>query len=154
MAKTTDFLSLDDEKALMESIRTAEKHTTGEIRVHIEMKCPGDPLVKAKEMFGKLGMHRTEQRNGILLYVAFNDRKAAIFGDEGIAAHVDQSFWDSELQTLFTHFRDGNYLIGMQLVVLDISSKLSRYFPTSGFHENQNPDELSNEISRGSEDSK
>lgn len=149
MKKTTDYLSLEDEKVLMETIRRSEQETTGEIRLHVEMTCAGDPLGKAREIFAKLGMHRTRERNGILIFIAFSDRKAAIFGDQAIAAFVDQSFWDNELETLFMHFRNGNYLLGMQEVVKDISGKLKEYFPGQGLSSTENPDELSNEISRG-----
>ena len=106
MKKTTDFLSLEDEKKLVELIQKAEQETTGEIRLHVEMKCSGDALARAKQIFAKLKMHQTEQRNGVLIYVAFGDRKAAVFGDEGIANQVSKTFWDDELERLLNHFKE------------------------------------------------
>lgn len=166
MKKTTDFLSLEEEKKLVELIQKAEQQTTGEIRLHVEMKCLGDPLTRAQEIFAKLNMHETELRNGILIYVAFGDRKAAIFGDEGIASQVSKTFWDDELERLLNHFKQNNYHIGLQEIIEDVSSELKELFPVSsvgsrsvkkaasGRSSEENPDELSNEISRGSEESK
>jgi uncharacterized membrane protein len=161
MMKTTEFLSLEDEKKLVELIQKAEQQTTGEIRLHVEMKCPADPLTRAKEVFAKLEMYQTQQRNGILIYVAFGDRKAAIYGDEGIASQVPKTFWDDELERLLKHFKQGNYHIGIQEIIEDVSSELKGLFPVSsvasrsvkeaasGRTNEENPDELSNEISRG-----
>jgi len=152
MKKTTDFLSLEDEKKLAELIQKAEQETTGEIRLHVEMNCNGDVLARAKQIFAKLRMHQTEQRNGILIYVAFGDRKAAVFGDEGIANQVSKTFWNDELERLLKHFKESNYLIGLQCIIEDISNELRSLFPVNGDTISENPDELSNEISRGSEE--
>lgn len=156
MKKITDFLSLVEEKKLVELIHNAEQETTGEIRLHVEMKCPGDPLARAQAIFVKLGMHQTERQNGILIYIAFGDRKAAVYGDQGIASKVVKTFWDDELERLLSHFKEGSYFIGIQQIITEISSELKVLFPLIGSaaesNSKANPDELSNEISRGMED--
>ena len=85
------FLSSDDELAVVQAIQQAEKKTSGEVRVHIEKKCPKkDPIKRATSLFQKLGMHKTELRNGVIVYVATEDHLLAIWGDEGIHTKVGQ----------------------------------------------------------------
>lgn len=143
------FLTPEDEQRVVEAIRLAEKATTGEIRVHIEGRCRRQPLEQAKEVFARLGMHRTQLRNGILLYVAHKDRKAAIFGDQGIAEKVGDGFWESEFSTLREHFTRGDYAGGIEQVVGDMGAKLREFFPGDGLDATENPDELSNQVSYG-----
>lgn len=137
-----EFLTEEEEKRIIKSITDAEEFTTGEIRVHIEFKCKKDPLDRAKEIFQELKMHETEARNGIILYIATDDRKVAIFGDEGISEQVEDDFWQDEIDTLIGEFKQGNFEKGIELVVNDIGEKLKRFYPSDG----TDPNELDNEI--------
>ena len=137
------FLSEDDEKLIVDAIERAEINTTGEIRVHIEFKCKKAPLERAKELFHELEMNQTEARNGVILYIATDDKKVAIFGDEGISKKVDDHFWQDEIDNLISEFKKGNFEAGIEHVVGDIGEKLKIHFPSDG----SDPDELGNEIS-------
>ena len=79
---------------LQAAIASAEKHCSGEIRVHVAETCTRDALIEARYWFQKLGMHKTALRNGILFYIALDSRKYAILGDQGIHEKVGQAFWD------------------------------------------------------------
>jgi uncharacterized membrane protein len=138
-----EFLSEEDEKLLVDAIERAEIDTTGEIRVHIEFKCKKDPLERAKELFHELEMDQTEARNGVILYIATDDKKVAIFGDEGFSKKVNDHFWQDEIDSLISEFKKGNFEAGIERVVGDIGEKLKIYFPSDG----NDPDELGNEIS-------
>jgi uncharacterized membrane protein len=81
---TNEVINEADRLAIQGAIREAEQLTSGEIRVHIDKKCAGDPLKRAIQVFNKLKMHATKERNGVLIYLSFTDRKLAILGDEGI----------------------------------------------------------------------
>jgi uncharacterized membrane protein len=137
------FLSEEDEKQIVQAIEIAEKNTTGEIRVHLEFKCKKDPLERAKVLFHELGMDQTEARNGVILYIATDDKKVAVFGDEGISKLVDDHFWQDEIDSLISEFKRGNFEQGIEQVVGDIGEKLKIHFPSTG----DDPDELGNEIS-------
>ena len=78
------------QKAIQASIAEAELNTSGEIRVHIDAKCAGDPKEKAIQVFEHLKMHTTAQRNGVLFYVAMADKKLAI----GSTANQDNPLMD------------------------------------------------------------
>lgn len=137
-----EFLTEEDEQQLIKAIARAEKETTGEIRVHIEFKCKGDPLGRAKKLFHKLGMQETTARNGVILYIATDDRKVAVYGDEGITRRVDEHFWQDEIDKLIAEFQSGNFEQGIEQVIGDIGIKLRQFFPSDG----TDPNELDNEI--------
>ena len=83
-----DLLRKESKEALVRAIQTAEKNTSGEIRVHLEQVCKGDPCLRAAYVFSKLGMFRTKDRNGVLIYLALKSHKFAIIGDSGINEKV------------------------------------------------------------------
>ena len=68
--------SESDLEILKSCIEKAEKATSGEIRLHVEAICSHDvPEKRAHEVFQDLGMHQTEQKNAILIYLAFESKK-------------------------------------------------------------------------------
>ncbi len=143
MAKTKHFFNEEEEKNIIDAITNAEKETSGEIRLHIESKCPKDVFERAKEVFEDLKMHNTRHRNGVLVYIATEDKKMAIFGDEGIHDHVGQSFWDDTMKIMTDHFKSGKFETGVIEVVTQIGHKLKSRFP----HQKDDVNELKNDIS-------
>ena len=140
------FLSSDDELAIVQAIQEAEKKTSGEVRVHIEKKCPKkDPVKRAISLFQKLRMHKTDLRNGVIVYVATEDHLLAIWGDEGIHAKVGQEFWESTLITLQEDFKTNQIKNGLKKALLDIGEKLQQHFP----YQKDDKNELDDSISYG-----
>ena len=143
--KIEDAISAEQEARVVDAIRLAELNTSGEVKVHLERFCKGDALDRAKEKFAKLNLHKTALRNAVIVYVAVEDRKAAIFGDEGIHAKVDADYWKTELDLMLAHFKNGEYAEGLIQVVIDIGEKLKAEFP---YNAATDTNEVSNEISR------
>ena len=140
------FLSSDDELAIVQAIQETEKKTSGEVRVHIEKKCPKkDPIKRAINLFQKLRMHKTDLRNGVIVYVATEDHLLAIWGDEGIHAKVGQEFWESTLITLQEDFKTNQIKNGLTKALLDIGEKLQQHFP----YQKDDKNELDDSISYG-----
>lgn len=139
---TQQSISESEKKAIQEAIREAEKLTSGEIRVHIDKSCRGEPLKRAIEVFNKLKMHATKERNGVLIYLSFNDRKLAILGDEGIDKKVAADFWDSTKEELIRDFKNQQFIPGIIKSINEVGIRLKEYFP----HQADDIDELSNEI--------
>lgn len=139
------FLSEEDEQKLINAISVAEESTTGEIRLHIEFKCKKDPLDRARAIFHKLEMDKTNARNGVILYIATDDKKVAVYGDEGISSQVADDFWQEEIDKLIAEFKNENFEQGLELVIADIGGKLKQFFPGEG----SDPNELDDEISFG-----
>jgi TPM domain len=71
-----------------------------EIRVHLERRAPrqrdrrpGDVIKRARDVFHHLGLHRTGERHAVLIYLALEDRRLAIVGDQGIHGRVGDAYW-------------------------------------------------------------
>ena len=100
-----DFFTDIQQKSIVLAIENAELNTSGEIRVHLESKCKGEPKTRAIEVFERLKMHETALRNGVLFYLATDDRKFAIIGDEGINNLVGDLFWDDIRNLMLLEFK-------------------------------------------------
>jgi uncharacterized membrane protein len=146
MTKLKNFLSKKDEKAIVEAIGQAEKSTSGEIRVHIEAHTDEDHFEHALKVFQQLEMHKTELRNGVLIYIAVNDHQFVILGDEGINKVVANDFWEQTKNVMQSHFRKGEFKQGIVAAVLQAGQELKAHFP----YQDDDEDELSNEISKSS----
>jgi len=145
MSKVEDFLSEKEEQEIVEAIIQAERNTSGEIRVHIEASAKKDAFKRALEVFHKLKMFNTKQQNAVLIYVAVEDHKFVIYGDDGINNVVPTNFWDATKNTMQAHFIKGDFKQGIVDGILKAGEELKAHFPWNINDE----DELSNEISKG-----
>ncbi len=145
MSQIEDFLSTEEEQEIVEAIRLAELNTSGEIRVHIEKASNGDATSRALELFHTLKMDNTKLQNGVLIYVAVDDKSFVIYGDVGINKVVANDFWDSTKDIIQSQFKLGHFKQGLIDGILKSGEQLKHYFPYSDLDTN----ELSNEISKG-----
>ena len=146
-SNTDTLLSASDKLLLVEAIQAAEKTTSGEIRVYVESRLKkGDALQRATELFFKNKMNATQERNGVLVYVAVLDKKLAIYADQGIYDKVGIEFWSAQVQEMSSFFRKENYVTGMIQVVAAIGKALTANFP---FDRVSDTNELSDEIIMG-----
>lgn len=143
MSNVEDFLTQTEEAQIIDAIKIAEKNTSGEIRVHLEKTSDKNPLERAKEVFYFLKMDETKNHNGILFYVAVDDKKFSVLGDEGIDKVVSNDFWNSIKDAVIKQFSQGKYADGLKEGILETGKKLKEYFP----YHLDDEDELSNEIS-------
>ena len=141
----SNFFAQEQKNIITEAIKSAELNTSGEIRIHIESKCKIDVLDRASEIFSKLQMHKTEQRNGVLFYVAIDDHKFAILGDAGINAKVSENFWDEINNTVISLFKEENYTEGISKGITMAGEQLKKHFP----YQTDDVNELSDDISFG-----
>ncbi len=141
--KIKDFLHKEQEQLLVDSIKSAELHTSGEIRVHIESKCGENVIERAVYIFNYLKMYKTAQRNGVLFYIAADSRKFAIIGDEGINNVVPNDFWDNIKKEMITYFAKGEYIKGLSIGIEQVGHSLKEYFPYQDDDINEQPDEIS-----------
>lgn len=143
MSKVEDFLTASQEQEIIEAIRLAEQNTSGEIRVHLETTSEKEPIERAKEVFYYLKMDATEQQNGVLFYVAVDDKKFSILGDKGIDNVVPDNFWEGVKNLVINEFKKGNYSQGLKLGILETGVKLKQYFPYQKNDKNELPDSIS-----------
>ena len=145
MSKVEEFLTPEQEQEIISAIRTAEKNTSGEIRVHIESKSNLEHYERALEVFHLLKMDNTKDANAVLIYVAVLDKKFVIYGDKGINKVVPKDFWDATKNTIQNQFKSGNFKQGIVDGILKAGEELQVHFPW----QTNDEDELSNEISKG-----
>lgn len=136
----------DQKKRIKSAIEEAELNTSGEIRVHLENHCKTENVLdRAAQMFAQLNMHKTEARNGVLIYMAVKDHKFAIIGDAGINAKVEEDFWDITKEKMLKHFKSGDLIQGLVEGILCAGERLKEHFP----YQKNDKNELSDDISFG-----
>jgi len=145
MSKVEAFLNKKEEEEIISAIQIAEKNTSGEIRVHIEASSEKDHYERALEVFYLLKMETTKNANGVLLYVAVDDKKFVICGDEGINKVVPADFWNSTKDSIQNHFKKGDFKQGIVDGILTAGKELKIHFP----YQSDDVNELSNEVSKG-----
>ena len=142
------FFTKEEQERILAAIAEAEHRTSGEIRLHVEGKCPTDqPLKHAEKVFSKLGMDKTDQRNGVLIYLATASRRFAILGDQGIDRVVPENFWEDVKDLMASRFQEGDFCGGVVEGIRRAGEKLREFFPWQP----EDEDELSDEISFGKE---
>ena len=141
----SDLFNAHEKEQIVAAIKAAEKNTSGEIRVHIERKCNEDVLDHAAFMFEELEMHQTELRNGVLIYLAVEDRQLAILGDAGINLKVPKGFWDDTRDVMINEFKQGNFAKGLSDGIIKAGEQLKEHFP----YQSDDVNELSDDISFG-----
>jgi len=141
--KTKHFFSNKEKEQIVAAIEEAEKRTSGEIRVHVESGSGKDPIIRAKEVFEKLGMVKTDLRNGVLIYLAAKERRFAIIGDQGIDKVVPANFWGDTKEEMGRLFKEGRFADGVCYGIRSAGEHLAVHFP----YQRGDVNELSNEIS-------
>jgi len=140
-----NFFSKAQKELIKGAVKEAELKTSGEIRVHVDNQCKEDVLDRAAWWFAKLEMHKTDQRNGVLFYLAVKDRKFAILGDSGINAVTPDDFWDNMKEKMAGRFSEGDFSGGLKEGILMAGLALKEHFP----YQKGDVNELSDEISFG-----
>ena len=136
--------SEEENKKIVESIRNAERLTSGEVRVYIESKNPlVNPLERASEIFYSLKMEQTDHHNAVLVYIAAKHKEFALFADSGIYEKAGSDFWNNEASKMIRHFSEGDLAEGISQCVTDIGKVLQHAFPYQPKEDkNELPDEI------------
>lgn len=133
-----------EKEQIVDAIRQAESRTSGEIRVYLESHNKYvDPVDRAAEVFFKLKMDNTVDRNAVLLYVAVKDRQLAIFGDEGIYQRTGKAYWNDLVKKILAHFNQQHFATGISEYIHQIGEGLHHYFPFDrATDQNELPDDI------------
>lgn len=143
MVNQKEFLAMLDQPRIVAAIGAAEGETSGEIRVHIQPKVKGgDARFVAERTFERLGMTKTALRNGVLLFIASEERSFVILGDQGIHEKVPAGFWDEIAAKLTMHFKNGQFTDGIVEAITSAGQQLKTYFPRAADDVNELSDEI------------
>lgn len=141
-------LSRADLEALARAIAEAERQTSAEICVHLERRVPrrsvDDPAqARARDVFMRLGLDRTRERNAVLIYLALDDRRLAVVGDEGIHARVGDAYWAGLRDLLVERLRQGRVREGLVAAIESVAATLREHFPRRPDDQDELPDRVS-----------
>jgi uncharacterized membrane protein len=135
--------------AMADAVRAAEARTSAEIRVHLERRLHRwplgrpDALRRAVKVFAHLGMHLTAERHGVLIYLAVEDKKLAIVGDEGIHRRVGDAYWQTVRDLMVAALRQGRALDAVLAGIAEVGRVLAQHFPRRPDDENELSDQVS-----------
>jgi uncharacterized membrane protein len=143
--KARDFLNQLEHEKIVAAIRKAEQKTSGEIRVFISRHEPDDPVAAAQAEFTRLGMAKTKEKNGVLIFVAPRARKFAIIGDAGVHARCGDEFWTQVAAEMTGHFKKSEFTQGILHGIHKAGELLARHFPRHPGDQNQLPDDIAHD---------
>lgn len=141
------FLPEDDLHAIAGFIGKQEQTTSGQIRVSIRQRRGRNERglsveELARKEFHSLGMTKTAERTGVLIFLLLEDRKFHILADDGIHKMVEEGTWQRIADEMARHFSEKKFREGILHGVRSVASELSKHFP----HKPGGSDELPNTV--------
>ena len=88
------------------------------------------------------GLHTTEARTGVLIFVSLAERHAEIIADAGISAKVDDGVWQAAMERLLAEIRAGRLADGLIAAIESTGTVLARHFPPRPGDRNELPNDL------------
>ncbi len=140
--KPKEFLDKLDDDKVTATIADAERKSSGEIRVFVSNEKPTDTLTAAAVQFLKLGMDKTRERNGVLIFFAPKLQQFAIVGDQGIDAKCGSDFWKQIASEITSHLKAGEFTEAVVDAVTHVGDILAKHFPRSPDDRNELPNQI------------
>ena len=137
-----EFIHQLDERRILDAITTAEKTTSGELRVYVSHKERHDALTFAKKRFVELGMTATKRRNAVLIYLVPRTRQFAVLGDMGIHQKCGDAFWKDIVTAMSGRLKEGQFTEALVQAIAEIGAVLQQHFPATDDHKNELPNEI------------
>src|SRR5213076_309836 len=141
--RTKEFLSRLEHDRIVGAIREVESKTSSQIRVYVQRgKVSVDPLIAAQKKFQRLGMHKTRDRNAVLIFVAPRAHKFAVVGDKAIHEKCGDEFWQRIVDGMRVHFQNEKFSHAIVEAVEEIGKLLATYFPKKSRSSNELPEKI------------
>jgi uncharacterized membrane protein len=141
------FLSQKDLDVVAEAITKTERRTSGEIRVAVRQKRANNERGLSLEQlarleFARLGMVKTAERTGVLLFILVEERKFYILADEHINERVPPKTWDGIAEVMARQFAKNEYRDGLLAAVASVGEHLASHFPVRKDDKNELPNDV------------
>lgn len=136
------FLNRLDIGLVQQAIVDAELHTSGELRVSIAPFFWGNVRKAAERAFARLGMDRTQYRNGVLFFIVPSRRAFIVLGDRGIHERVGDELWNEVVREMSPYFKRRDFTSGVLAGIESVARALARYFPREERDRNELPDKV------------
>jgi uncharacterized membrane protein len=131
-----------EEQRVVRAIANAERGHRGEVQVHVERRCAGDPLVRAKALYKLAGLEGTQDDTGVLLYVASQSRVSAVYCGAGVHARAEPGFWQGVSDRVAAGYRSGKPVDGICDALSHVGDLLRTLLPGRDDAGNERPDTL------------
>ena len=96
----------------------------------------------AREVFLANGLHHTEGRSGLMLFVSVGEHYVEILADKGIDDKVTQDQWDAVISDFVGAVKAGRTADGFEQAVEACGALLAEHFPAEPGGKNELPDHL------------
>lgn len=126
------------------AIESAELKTSCEFKIHLEDDCNEDVFDRAAYVFSELELHKTQQRNAILIFIVIQSRKVVILADVGVSNSLSTAYIEEQIALLTSAFKSENFISGISEVLDRMGNFLSASFPRT----ENDVNEISNTLSR------
>jgi uncharacterized membrane protein len=143
--KASEFLSRLENDEIVKEIGIAESKMCGEIRVFVSRKEVTDAVEYAQKEFHHLGMEKTQERNGVLIFVAPRVRKFAVIGDKAIHEKCGDKFWKEVAHEMSLYFGRGEFTEGIIHGVRRAGKLMADHFPHHEGGKNEQPDDIAHD---------
>lgn len=90
----------------------------------------------ALEMFHKMQVHNTVERNGVLLFVSVLEHRVEIVPDISIDKVVDKKEWKNVIKQMIPELKKSNYELALKLGINEIGKILEQHFPKTDCDKN------------------
>jgi uncharacterized membrane protein len=127
--KPRHFLKQLEHDRIVAAIADAERKTSGQIRVLVSHRKVDDPVATAGRQFQRLGLHRTPQRNAVLIFVAPHSQRFAVIGDQAVHEKCGDAFWAELTAAMSSHFKQGQFTEGLLHGIARAGELLAAQFP-------------------------
>jgi len=141
--RTKEFLSKLEHDQIVQAICDVESKTSGQIRVFIQRgKLDADPLIAAQKKFHRLGMHKTPERNAVLIFVAPRAHKFAVVGDKAIHEKCGEELWQRLVERMREHFQNEKFTDALVEAIEETGKALASNFPRRSTSSGQLADDV------------
>ena len=141
--RTHRFIRELDHDRITGAIKAAEARTSGQIRVFLQRgEFEEDALGRAQKKFLQLGMQKTQERNGVLIFVAPRAQKFAVIGDEGVHQKCGEQFWQELIAKMRRHFQQEDFTEALVEAIESTGQLLAQHFPKTAASQNELPDDI------------
>ena len=96
----------------------------------------------ARDQFLAHGIHQTEEKTGVLIYVSLAEHIVEVVADSGIHSKVSQNFWGDAIAKILIKTKAGDLAGGLVDGIDDIGAILATHFPPTKANENELSDSV------------
>lgn len=125
-------LSREELERLSAKIAAAELLTSAELRVVITKSSWLGIKNKAHKLFRKYSLHKTVQRNAVMILVDTRSRELLIYGDDGVHQRVGEAFWSDVRDAMLEELRADSLTDALATGIRLVGEKLALLFPADG----------------------